>query len=97
MFKLLYGVLPFHSDNPYQVSQVIATKPLSFPHPNNPNNPNNANTREPGNVLSQMEPSGYQLEVSLEARDLIRRLLVKDPKKRWSLKEVLTHDWVTQS
>merc|ERR1712098_1042393 len=31
--------------------------------------------------------------VSLEAKDLINKLLVKDAKKRLSAKEVLTHSW----
>jgi aurora kinase len=32
--------------------------------------------------------------VSAEARDLISKLLVKDPKRRLSLDSVLSHPWI---
>lgn len=33
--------------------------------------------------------------VSAEAKDLITKLLMKDPKKRIEIKEVLDHKWIT--
>merc|ERR1712020_764079 len=33
-------------------------------------------------------------EISLEAKDLISKLLVKDPRKRLSAEQVLEHPWV---
>ena len=34
------------------------------------------------------------LTVSLEARDLVERMLERDPKKRISAKEALEHPWI---
>ena len=36
----------------------------------------------------------FPAHVSAEARDLISKLLVKDPKKRLGLDSVLTHPWI---
>jgi serine/threonine protein kinase len=33
--------------------------------------------------------------ISEGAKDLIRKLLVLDPTKRWSIQQVLTHPWIT--
>ena len=35
--------------------------------------------------------------ISEDAKDLIKKLLVADPKKRLSAEEILKHPWVTQS
>ena len=35
--------------------------------------------------------------VSDDAKDLIRRLLIKDPKKRLALKEIPKHPWVVRT
>lgn len=40
-------------------------------------------------------PDNEWSEISEDAKDLIRRLLVRDPRKRFSAKEVLNHRWVT--
>ncbi|XP_069127902.1 MAP kinase-interacting serine/threonine-protein kinase 1-like isoform X2 [Argopecten irradians] len=40
-------------------------------------------------------PENEWSEISEEAKDLIRKLLVRDPRKRLSAKEVLKHPWVT--
>jgi len=39
-------------------------------------------------------PSPYWDEISESAKDLIRKLLVKDPKDRLNAKQVLEHEWI---
>ena len=47
---------------------------------------------------SQYEfPSPYWDSVSDKAKDLIRKLLIVDPKKRLSCDEILKHPWLTQT
>jgi len=51
------------------------------------------------NLFNNIQRGQYEFHpaewghVSLEAKDLIKKLLVKDAKKRLSAKEVLTHSW----
>ena len=42
-------------------------------------------------------PSPYWDSVSDKAKDLIRKLLIVDPKKRLSCEEILKHPWLTQT
>ena len=39
-------------------------------------------------------PDPYWTEVSAEAKDLVNKLLVVDPKKRLTAAEILTHPWM---
>jgi len=42
-------------------------------------------------------PAPYWTDVSDSAKDLIRKLLQVDPKKRWTAEQVLKHPWVQGS
>ena len=49
------------------------------------------------NIVGQelaMPPNGGGVQISEEARDLVRRMLVKNPVYRVSLQNVLTHPWL---
>jgi serine/threonine protein kinase len=42
-------------------------------------------------------PSPYWDEISLDAKDLIQKLLVVDPKKRLSGDQILKHPWIVNN
>jgi aurora kinase, other len=49
------------------------------------------------NVDIRFPPNSPHHNVSTEARDLIRRLLVEDPAKRLPLTRVMTHPWIMKN
>ena len=100
LYGMIFGRLPFFDANEFAMYEKIARqevfiprmrlKGVEVPHPDSEehatNVPMNSNKREDDVVEYE--------EVDDDLRDLLKRLLHKQPPKRISLKEVKHHPWV---
>ena len=92
LYGMVFGRLPFFDVNEFAMYEKIARQDVYIPSKRlkgvegNPDQPRNGN-RRPADVLE------YE-EVDDKLRDLLKRLLHKEPSKRISLKEVKHHPWV---
>jgi len=101
LFCMLFARTPF-VDSEFVVMRQIADEEVYLPRkrlcPINPkpNSRSNSNTRSPEMDVSECR---HELDVVYEAisddlHDLLKRLLIKDPRKRITLEEVRHHPWV---
>lgn len=94
LYGMTFGRLPFFDVNAFAMYEKIATQEVFIPRmrlravENAPNEPPSSNKR-PDDILE------YE-EVDEELRDLLKRLLEKQPSKRISLREVKQHPWVVR-
>lgn len=94
LYGMIFGRLPFFDVNAYAMYEKIATQEIFIPQmrlravEDAPNEASSSNKR-PDDILE------YE-EVDEELRDLLKRLLEKQPSKRISLKEVKEHPWVVR-
>ena len=92
LYAMIFGRLPFSDANEFAMYEKIAKAEVFIPSKrlrgveDQNKVPMNSNKRE-DHVLQ------YE-NIEDDLRDLIRRLLVKDPSKRITLKEVKHHPWV---
>lgn len=94
LYGMTFGRLPFFDVNAYAMYEKIAMQEVFIPRmrlravEDAPNEAPSSNKR-PDDILE------YE-EVDEELRDLLKRLLEKQPSKRISLKEVKQHPWVVR-
>lgn len=94
LYGMIFGRLAFFDVNEFAMYEKIATQEVFIPRMrlravgNATNEALNSNKR-PDDILE------YE-EVDEELRDLLKRLLEKQPSKRTSLKEVKEHPWVVR-
>lgn len=94
LYGMIFGRLPFFDVNAYAMYEKIATQEVFIPRlrlravEDAHNEASNSNKR-PDDILE------YE-EVDEELRDLLEKLLEKQPSKRISLKEVKEHPWVVR-
>ena len=92
LYAMIFGRLPFYDANEFSMYEKIARHEVFIPSrrlrgvEDDGKIPMNSNKRE-DHVLD------YET-VDDELRDLLKRLLIKDPSKRISIKEVKHHPWV---
>ena len=92
LYGMIFGRLPFFDINEFAMYEKIARQEVYIPIKRlkgiegNTDQPRNGN-RRPADVLE------YE-EVDDQLRDLLKRLLHKEPSKRITLKEVKHHPWV---
>jgi len=99
LYGMIFGRLPFVSDDEYSMFQTIVKNDLFIPtkrlkpvelginrHPPNGYIVMNSNKR--------MEEELAYEDLDEEIQDLLRRLLIKDPTKRITIKEIKHHPWV---
>ncbi|TGZ80310.1 kinase-like protein [Ascodesmis nigricans] len=96
LFCFIYGRVPFIADHEYSLFKSITDDELIIPRrrirPHKEQVP-----LPPGVKLTPEQLEEYETEpVSDDLRDLIRRLLTKNPKSRILLKEVKRHPWVLE-
>ena len=102
LYGMIFGRLPFSAEDEYQIFRKIAKEEVHIPSRRLKAVEGRASSRS--NSRGQMSPStnsnkraddelSYEL-VGDDLRDLIKRLLHKDPTKRITLKEVKVHPWV---
>ena len=92
LYGMIFGRLPFFDVNAYIMYEKIATQEVFIPRMRlraveNKSNEAPYSNKRPDDVLE------YE-EVDEELRDLLKKLLEKQPSKRISLKEVKEHPWV---
>ena len=94
LYGMIFGRLPFFGVTAYAMYEKIATQEVFIPRmrlravEDALNEASNSNKR-PDDILE------YE-EVDEELRDLLEKLLEKQPSKRISLKEVKEHPWVVR-
>lgn len=102
LYGMIFGRLPFSAEDEYQIFRKIAKDEVHIPSRRLKAVEGQASSRP--NSRAQIAPStnsnkraddelSYDL-VGDDLRDLIKRLLHKDPLKRITLKEVKVHPWV---
>ncbi|OHT13084.1 hypothetical protein TRFO_03523 [Tritrichomonas foetus] len=98
LYEFLYGEPPFHADSEKQIYDNIVNCNYSFPtRPDTVNQSSSSASNATGDINSEdeEEDDGF-IEISEEAKDLIRGLLTLDPEKRLGAKssdEILHHPW----
>jgi serine/threonine protein kinase len=92
LFCFIFGRLPFNAETDFAIIRSIAEDELFIPRRRlRTNKPELA----PDHQLTPEELEDYETEpVDEELRDLISRLLIKNPTKRILLKDVKRHPWV---
>ncbi|KAL8848116.1 MAG: hypothetical protein Q9221_006836 [Calogaya cf. arnoldii] len=92
LYGMIFGRLPFYDVSEFGMYEKIAKEPLFVPRQrlkgveDKPSRQMNSNKRFDDIVEYE--------DVDDELRDLLQRLLHKDPKQRISIKEVKHHPWV---
>jgi serine/threonine protein kinase len=88
LYCLLFGTVPFTADSEYELFEVIANDPLVFP-----------DDEERQQELRETRKEAYpsQVDADMEmAKDLLRKLLEKDPEKRIDVPEIKRHPWIVE-
>jgi phototropin len=84
LYELLFGISPFRGSRRDKTFENIMKQPLVFPDDDDYDNNNNKNI-------------GGQQEISPACKDLIKQLLIKDPKKRLGsvagAEDIKRHAW----
>lgn len=95
LYCLVFARCPFMADNEFQLLRVIAKDELVIPDRRvrpakaiDPSRPGNAPPTAEELLEMETEP------VDVDLKDLLKRLLTKDPTRRITLKEVKRHPWV---
>ena len=100
LYAMVYAKLPFYEEGGLSIYQAIcSTQPFL---PKSRLKPVDATTEEYRTRSTESMNSNKRLdyelvfeEVPAAARDLITRLLVKDPTKRMTVQQLMEHPWVT--
>ena len=98
LYGMVFGRLPFISDDEYSMFQTIVKKEVFIPRKrlkpveDDPG----ATSQWPRSPTTEKRPQHELVyeEVDGELYDLLKRLLTKDPVKRITLKEIKHHPWV---
>ena len=92
LYAMTFGRLPFFDDNAYKMFELIAKEEVFIPRRRlkgviTPNDTAQSKGKRAYDVAEYEEVDG-------ELRDLLKRLLHKQPSKRITLREVKHHPWV---
>lgn len=88
LYCLLFGRVPFTADSEYELFEVIANDPLVFP---------DEEERQQELLETRNDAYASQVDADLElAKDLLRKLLEKDPEKRIDIPAIKQHPWMTE-
>ncbi|KAK6518901.1 hypothetical protein TWF281_003592 [Arthrobotrys megalospora] len=111
LYCLIFARCPFMASGEYELYNVIETQELFIPNTrlrpdadspsgSRPSTRRSVSHRKSLNLkltdVPEDEPSNTHEPISAELKDLLRRLLTKDPAKRITLPEVKQHAWVLQ-
>ena len=98
LYGMIFGRLPFVSDDEYSMFQTIVKKEVFIPRKRlKPVEDDPATVSQwPRTVISNKRPQEELVyeDICDELYDLLKRLLTKDPVKRITLKEIKHHPWV---
>ncbi|KAL6707917.1 hypothetical protein ACN47E_003591 [Coniothyrium glycines] len=102
LYCLIYGRVPFHDVNTFALMKIISEEEPYIPRyrlkpvVENSNSRPNSHGRNSQPILSSKRFAhdlDYE-EVDENLRDLLRRLLIKDPRQRIKIPEIKRHPWV---
>lgn len=98
LYGMIFGRLPFMSDDEYSMFQTIVKKEVFIPRKRLQPVEDDPSTvsqwpRTPNSYKRSDGDLVYE-EIDDELYDLLKRLLTKDPVKRITLKEIKHHPWV---
>ncbi|KAK6524238.1 hypothetical protein TWF694_005893 [Orbilia ellipsospora] len=111
LYCLIFARCPFMANGEYELYNIIETQELFVPNTrlrpdsdtpsgSRPSTRRSASRRKSLNLklsdVPEDEPSNTHEPISPELKDLLKRLLTKDPAKRITLPEVKRHPWVLQ-
>ena len=92
LYAMIFGRLPFYDLNEFAMYEKIAKHEVFIPSKRLRGV--EAEAKVPMNCNKREEHVVQYENVDDELRDLLRRLLIKDPSKRITIKEVKHHPWV---
>ena len=95
LYCMVYGRLPFYDSNEFRMYEKIAREELFIPMVRFKGVSHTDKT--PSNQYKRLDEIIEYEEVDDTLRDLLKRLLIKDPAKRITLTEVKHHPWVVSS
>lgn len=94
LYGMIFGRLPFLSDDEYSMFQNIVKKDVYIPRKRlKPIERNDQQARGANSDTRPEDVLDYE-EVDDELFDLLKRILTKDPVKRITIKEIKHHPWV---
>jgi serine/threonine protein kinase len=101
LYCLVYGRVPFHDHNTFHLMKLISDEEVHIPKwrlkavAETGSRPN-SHGRMPYSLSSNKRaPHDLEYEaVDDELRDLIKRLLIKDPRNRITVREIKVHPWL---
>lgn len=104
LYCLIYGRVPFHDHNTFSLMKVIATTEAYIPKyrlkpvAEQPGSRPNSHGRLYHKMTSSRRgPHDLDYEmVDDDLRDLLQKLLIKDPRQRISIREIKRHPWLLQ-
>lgn len=98
LYGMIFGRLPFVSDDEYSMFQTIVKKDVFIPRkrlqPVEVDPESISQWPRYSNNNKRMEEELVYEEIDDELYDLLKRLLTKDPVKRITVKEIKHHPWV---
>ncbi|KAF2998183.1 hypothetical protein E8E13_003876 [Curvularia kusanoi] len=104
LYCLIYGRVPFHDQNPFALMKAISEdepyisryrlKPVSERATSRPSS-HGRNIQPMSNARRAPHDVDYE-EIDEHLRDLLRRLLEKDPQKRITIHDIKRHPWLLQ-
>lgn len=104
LYCLVFGRVPFHDNNTFVLMRLITDTDAYIPRSRLKAVAEKSSSRptshgRPYHLISSNKRAPLDLEyeaVDDDLYDLLRRLLIKDPRKRITLKEIKHHPWLLQ-
>ncbi|KAK7755870.1 hypothetical protein SLS62_002157 [Diatrype stigma] len=102
LYCLIYARIPFMAEDEFQMFKKIATEEVYIPHRRlRPVDPQHSPSSTDFHKRVNREPYRDDSELAYEPvgellRDLLQRMLVKDPEQRIKLRDIKRHAWVLQ-
>ncbi|KAF2266628.1 kinase-like protein [Lojkania enalia] len=103
LYCLIFGRVPFHHNNTFALMKVITDTEAYIPRfrlkpvAEQDSRPNSHGRMYHNMTSSKRAPHDLEFEeVDENLRDLLTKLLIKDPRKRISIKEIKRHPWLLQ-
>ncbi|KAE9965396.1 hypothetical protein EG328_009676 [Venturia inaequalis] len=102
LYCLIFGRVPFYEDNTFVLMRTIAEQDVYLPSMrlkavellSNSRPSSHGRMWQPSSSSKRLPHELEYEDVNDELKDLLKRMLTKDPKKRISLLEVKHHSWV---
>lgn len=105
LYGMIFGRLPFVSDDEFNLFQSIGKNELFIPSKRlkpvevdlvRTNHDQRSSVPPVMNSNKRLDDEFVYEDIDEKLVDLLRRLLNKDPQKRITIKEIKTHDWVLE-